>query len=197
VDLSPGMLEQARKKAATLGVRNVMFLERDMQDLGYENRFDTAVCAFGIFFVEDLDTQLSRIASAVKPGGRVMISCFQESYFHPLKDLMGKRLIEHGVKMPPQTWKRIANEEGCRQLFEKAGLSNIVVEQKNVGYHLDSADEWWDIVWNAGYRRMLNQLSPEDQERFKREHLAEVAALGTDKGIWLDVSVLYAVGTKA
>lgn len=198
VDLSPGMLEQARKKAAAIGIRNVEFLERDMQDLGFSaGVFDAAVCAFGIFFVEDMDSQLSHIASAVKPGGRIMISCFQESYFHPLKDLMGKRLIEYGVKMPPQTWKRIANEKGCRQLYEKAGLSNILVEQKNVGYYLDSADEWWDIVWNAGYRRMVSQLSLADQERFKREHLAEVAALVTDEGIWLDVGVLYTIGSKA
>jgi hypothetical protein len=93
-------------------------------------------------------------------------------------------------------WKRIAHEAGCRRLFETAGLTDICVEQKNVGYYLGSADEWWDIVWNAGFRRLVAQLSQEDQERFKREHLEEVAALRTDNGIWLDVGVLYTVGTK-
>ncbi|MEK6698811.1 MAG: class I SAM-dependent methyltransferase [Nitrospirota bacterium] len=197
VDLSPGMLDQARKKAASLGIRNVEFLERDMQALGFsDGTFDVAVCAFGIFFVEDMDLQLSHIVSAVKPGGRIMISNFQENYFHPLKDLMAKRLEAYGVQMPPQTWKRIANETGCRQLFEKAGLTNIRVEQKNVGYYLERADEWWDIVWNAGFRRMVARLSPPDQERFKKEHLEEIGALRTDKGIWLDAGVLYTVGTK-
>jgi ubiquinone/menaquinone biosynthesis C-methylase UbiE len=197
VDFSPGMLVQARKKAAALNVNNIDFLERDMQNLDFPaGFFDVAVCAFGIFFVEDMDTQLSHIASAVKPGGRVLISNFLENYFHPLKDLMAKRLEAYGVKMPPQTWKRIANESGCRQLFEKAGLTDIRVEQKNVGYYLDDADQWWDIVWNAGYRRMVSQLSSNDQARFKQEHLAEIAARGTEKGIWLDVGVLYTIGTK-
>jgi ubiquinone/menaquinone biosynthesis C-methylase UbiE len=196
VDLSPGMLDQARKKAAALGIRNVEFLERDMQDLGYKSRFDVAICAFGIFFVEDMDAQLAHIASAVKPGGRIMISSFEESYFHPLKDLMVKRLEAYGVQMPPQTWKRIASEPGCRRLFEQAGLTSIRVEKKNVGYYLADADEWWNIVWNAGYRRMVARLSARDQEQFKQEHLAEIAALRTDKGIWLDVGVLYTVGTK-
>jgi ubiquinone/menaquinone biosynthesis C-methylase UbiE len=191
VDLSPGMLDQARKKAAALNIRNIEFLERDMQELKFPaGTFDFAVCAFGIFFVMDMETQLAHIASMVKPGGRIMITSFIENYFQPLRDLL------FGVQNPPQAWKSVANETGCRQLFEKAGLTSIRVEQKNVGYYLESADEWWDIVWNAGFRRLVAQLSSPDQERFKREHLKEVGAHRTGKGIWLDVGVLYTVGTK-
>lgn len=197
VDFSAGMLEQARQKAAAQGIRNVEFLERDMTALGFpENSFDAATCAFGIFFITDMETQLTHIASTVKPGGRVMISNFQESYFHPLRDLMAKRLLSYGVEMPQQTWKRIAHEAGCRELFEKAGLTHITVDRKNVGYHLAGADEWWDIIWNAGFRRMVAQLSPDDQVRFRHEHLKEVDALKTEKGIWLDVGVLYTTGMK-
>ena len=197
VDLSPGMLDQARKKAESLSIRNVEFIERDMQDLGFaESPFEIAVCAFGIFFVMDMETQLAHIASMVRPGGRVMICNFLDNYFQPMRDLLFNRITTYGVQDPPQAWKRIASEAGCRQLFETAGLTNINVEQKNVGYYLESADEWWDIVWNAGFRRLLARLSTQDQERFRREHLNEIAALKTDKGIWLDVGVLYTVGTK-
>jgi len=198
VDFSPGMLDQARQKADSLGIRNIEFLERDMQNLGFPSgSFDIAVCAFGIFFVMDMETQLSHIASTVKPGGTVAISCFQENYFHPLKDLMAKRLLSYGVEMPVQTWKRISNETGCRELFEKAGLANIAVHRKNVGYYLESAGQWWDVVWNAGFRRMVSQLSPDNQTRFKQEHLQEVEAQRTSDGIRLDVGVLYTSGTTA
>jgi hypothetical protein len=44
---------------------------------------------------------------------------------------------------------------------------------------------------------MVGQLQPKDQERFKREHLLEVAALATKDGIWLDVGVLFSIGTKS
>jgi len=197
VDFSSGMLDQARKKAASMNLRNIDFVERDMQDLGFAERlFDVAVCAFGIFFVMDMETQLAHIASMVKPGGRVMITNFKESYFHPLKDLLVNRLSAYGVQNPPQAWKRIAHEAGCLQLFETAGLADIRIEQRNVGYYLGSQDEWWEIVWNAGFRRLVAQLTQTDQERFRREHLEEVGALRTDKGIWLDVGVLYTIGTK-
>jgi ubiquinone/menaquinone biosynthesis C-methylase UbiE len=197
VDFSPGMLDRARKKAASLNVRNVEFLERDMQDLGFpDGSFDAAVCSFGIFFVKDMDAQLSHIVNAVRPGGEVAISGFQESYFHPLKDLMVKGLERYGVEQPPQNWKRIATEAGCKELFSGAGLTDVRVEQRNVGYFLENAEEWWDVVWNAGFRRLVTPLSPRDQERFKKEHLQEVAALRTKDGIWLDVGVVFAIGAK-
>ncbi len=195
-DFSPGMLEQARRKAAASGIANIEFVERDMTDLGFTpGSFDAATCAFGIFFVLDMEAQLAHLASMVKPGGRIMITNFQESYFDPMKERFLKRLAACGVQDPPQAWKRIANEEGCRELFRKAGLGNVIVEKKNVGYFLDNPEQWWDIVWNAGYRRLVAQLKPDDQARFKQEHLTEVAALGTEKGIWLDVPVLYTSGT--
>jgi hypothetical protein len=40
-----------------------------------------------------------------------------------------------------------------------------------------------------------NQLSAE-QERFKHEHLQEVEKLRTKDGVWLDIGVLYTIGTK-
>lgn len=140
-----GYLKHTQQKATSLDIRNVEFIEQDMQNLEFsKGLFDIAVCAFGIFFVEDMDSQLSHIVSTVRPGGRIMISNFQENYFDPLKDMLFKRLGAYGVEMPPQIWKRIASDTGCRQLFEQAGLTNITVSRKNVGYYLDNTKQWWD-----------------------------------------------------
>jgi ubiquinone/menaquinone biosynthesis C-methylase UbiE len=195
VDMSPGMLEKARQKAAADGAANVRFIQMDMQDLAFPSgAFDAAVCAFGIFFVDEMESQLARIAATVKPGGLVAISGFCESYFLPQRELMVQRLQTYGAQMPLQNWKRIAHEAGCRELFARAGLDDVRVEQRNVGYYLDGADEWWDVIWNAGYRRLVNQLPPPDLERFKKEHLQEIDALRTSEGLWLDVGVLFTIG---
>ena len=52
------------------------------------------------------------------------------------------------------------------------------------------------MIWSAGFRRLVSLLPEGDRERFKREHLKEIEALTTKDGIWLDVGVLYTVGTK-
>jgi ubiquinone/menaquinone biosynthesis C-methylase UbiE len=55
VDFSAGMLDQAKMKAAAQGINNCAFLEGDMTELGFpSDSFDVALCAFGIFFVDDL-----------------------------------------------------------------------------------------------------------------------------------------------
>jgi ubiquinone/menaquinone biosynthesis C-methylase UbiE len=196
VDFSRAMLEQARRKAAESGIRNIDFIERDMQSLGFKEQFDVAVCAFGIFFVMDMETQLAHIASAVKPGGRIAITNFLENYFSPCKELFFERLASFGVQNPPQAWRRIAHADGCKQLFASAGLTNVRVETKDVGYYLKSAEDWWSIVWNAGFRRFVAQLSEPDQVRFKKEHLQEIERLRTRDGIRLDIGVLYTIGSK-
>ncbi len=197
VDFSPAMLARAGDKAAAAGLANIDFIETDMRALPWQRRFDASVCAFGIFFVEEMEAQLARIARSVKPGGVVMISNFAEDYMEPLRSLMMKRLRGFGVEPPPQTWLRIAHAKGCRELFAAAGLRDIEVEQQDTGYFLASPEEWWDVVWNAGFRRMVARLPRAEQARFKEEHLVEVEALRTAQGIRLDVPVLFTRGIVA
>ena len=197
VDFSAGMLAQARKKAAARGVANVDFAEMDMLDLRFAGQpFDAALCSFGIFFVEDMETALSQIASKVRPGGRVAFSSFQLDYFRPLRPLLLDQLAARGIVLPPQPWERIATEAGCRALCAAAGLRDVRIEARNVGYFLADETEWWRVVWNAGFRRLVGQLPPADLERFREEHLREIAALKTKAGLWLDVGVIFSLGEK-
>ena len=196
VDFSAGMLAQARRKAAARGAQNVEFAEMDMQDLRFsDGRFDAALCAFGIFFVEDMESALVHVASKVKPGGTVAICNFQKDYFFPMRKLLMDRLAARSIPLPPQTWERIATADGCRTLFEAAGLHGIRSEARNMGYLLADENEWWNVVWNAGFRRMLSQIPAADLPRFREEHLREVAALKTRDGLRLDIGVLFTAGT--
>lgn len=197
VDFSPGMLEQARGKVATAGPRcNVELVQGDMQALPWRKRFDVATCAFGIFFVADMPATLAHIAGAVKPGGKVAISCFAVDYMEPLRSKLVERLEkEYGVQPTPPLWKQIGTDEGCRKLFTDAGLTDIQVEKRQMGYNLPDAEAWWQVIWNAGFRRMLSGLAPEALARLRAQHLHEIETLRTDQGIWMDVTVLFACGT--
>jgi ubiquinone/menaquinone biosynthesis C-methylase UbiE len=118
IDFSSGMLAQARAKAEAEGIRNAEFLEMDMREIRLPgDRFDAAVCAFGVFFAEDMAAQLRHMAARVRPGGRIVISCFYEDSFQPLVEILSKRLERYGVERPPLRWKLIATEAKCRALF--------------------------------------------------------------------------------
>jgi hypothetical protein len=75
-------------------------------------------------------------------------------------------------------------------------LESIEVIAEQLGYYLKNAEEWWDVVWKSGFRGPVSQLTPEQLEQFKKQHLAEVEQLQTSKGIWLDIASIFAVGRK-
>jgi ubiquinone/menaquinone biosynthesis C-methylase UbiE len=197
IDFSEGMLAQARMKAAARAVGNVDFLEMDMQALSFpDGHFDAVTCAFGIFFVENMESQLRHMSDKVKAGGKVILSTFYDGSFTPLAEVFYDCLQRYGIERPVPTWKRISTEDKCASLLGSAGLSEIQVETRDIGYYLGNTEEWWNVIWNGGFRRYLSGLSTDDLAEFRKEHLAEVGKTATENGIWLDVKVLNAVGTR-
>jgi len=197
IDFSKGMLSRAMKKRSESGLDNVKFIEMDMQSLDFpDNHFDAAVSAFSIFFVEDMKKQLTHIAKKVKHDGKIIITTFYDNAFSPLVDLFLDRLNKYGIEPPTLAWKRVATQEKCTSLFNDAGLHNAKSEQIECGYHLNGTSDWWHIIWNGGFRGLVNQLAPDELARFKEEHCAEVQRLASDKGIWLEMSIIYTIGTN-
>lgn len=191
VDFSDGMLQQARINLHQLD--NIDLHQADMTAMPFSNhQFDAANCSFGIFFVEDMINLVRHIASKVKTGGHIVTCSFQPESFRPAVDLFLSRIELYGVQPPPISWKRICTDEQYRELYDLAGLKNITIHKYDVGYDLKSADQWWDIVWNAGFRGLVAQLTDTQLQQFKREHLAEVNECGTSNGIPLRVGVIFA-----
>jgi len=63
-------------------------------------------------------------------------------------------------------------------------------------YSLLTAFSWWDVVWNAGWRSLLNQMDEEEQKEFEKMHREEIADVLGDDDVWFNTEVLIAVGVK-
>ena len=195
IDLSPGMLSQAKKHAEAEKRLNIDFKMGDMTALPFEDQhFDHAVCAFGLFFVEDMCGLLSHLKDKVKSGGSVTISGFCGESFMPGAALLFERLQSYGIEVPKTiAWKRMAEPHQLHSLFAEAGLKDVDITRRSLGYYTD-VNGWWEVVWNAGFRRLVAQLGDRLDE-FKRDHLAEMQALEDDNGLWLEVEVNFTRGT--
>lgn len=75
IDLSPDMLERARKRVAEQGMGNVeAILEMDASHLTFqEASFDAVVAMFVMPVVPDPERVMSELARVAKPGGRVVV----------------------------------------------------------------------------------------------------------------------------
>ena len=193
IDLSSGMLSQARIRAD--GMENVRFIEMDLQYVDFpDGHFDAMSCAFGIFFLEDMEGSLRHVSKKVKPGGKIAMCGFREGSFAPNAELLYRRLESHGIKRPELSWMRLPSEEKWHALFRGAGLDRIRIESRDCGYFLDAGEDWWELVWNAGFRGHIGQLPEKELEGFRRAHIDEIQALAGPEGIRLEIEVIYAMG---
>ena len=197
IDLSSGMLQQAKNKAAEKNLGNIEFKQMDLEHLEFpQASFDVATSSFGLFFLEDMTNALSNIASTVKPGGKVAITTFAGEAFSPMADIFLKRFESTGREVPPLSWKRLATKELITEQFNAVNITNVTIHHEPLGYHMTEPQMWWDVVWNAGWRSLLNQLTEDEQKLFKEEHLMEITKVLGDDGEWFNTEVLIAIGEK-
>jgi ubiquinone/menaquinone biosynthesis C-methylase UbiE len=200
VDIAEDMLAQARRNAEVHGVANVSFHLSDGEALSFPgNSFDVVLSSSGLFFFPDMSAALREWLRVLKPGGIIAFGGFGASAFQPLSDRFAARIRPFGVPLPaekPFSWQRLEDLTRCETLLHEVGCDVVDVREEQLGYYLDGVDDWWDIVWNSGFRGPVAQLSPDNLPRFKEEHLREVGAMRTPRGIWLDSAAVFAVGRK-
>jgi len=196
VDLSAGMLAQATKKAHLAGLTNTRFLECSFDEMVFGEQFDVVSCSFGLFFVEEMAQTLRHFADQATPQGKVIISTFEAGSFAPFNDSFLRHYAKLGFEVRPAPWLRIASHETLATVFEEAGLSVPIMKTHDFGFELSSKETWWDIVWKAGYRGMLEALNDEQLAKFKRDHLAEVEGFIKNGDSRLVVNVIVGVANK-
>ena len=129
IDLSPKMLEQARKKAASQGA-SVELLEADVQSLPFPDAsFDTAVATFLFCSVPDPVLGLEELRRVLVPGGQLL-------------------LLEHMLSHKPflETPMHLFNPMAVR--MTGANIDRETVENvRRAGFEGVKAEELWlDIV---------------------------------------------------
>jgi len=197
-DLSEGMLNRAREKAAAERLKNIMFHCADVHETNYPPHcFDGLTCSFGVFFWTDMVTTLQQLIRTVKPGGFIAMTSFADGSFKPQSDLCLDRFKQYGVKLPETySWQRLDHPEKHAELLKTVGLQTIDSHIEPMGYYLKDALQWWDLVYYTGFRGFLNQLSAQQAEQYKAEHLAEIAKTADRKGIYLNVDVIFTTARK-
>ena len=75
VDLAPGMIEEARKKAAAAGVP-ATFVLGDAEQLEVEDgAFDLVICNSAYHWFPDRARALAEFARVLRPGGQALVNC--------------------------------------------------------------------------------------------------------------------------
>lgn len=196
IDLSSKMLDKAFENLTKLGLSNIDLHEMDADKLDFKsNYFDCASCGFGIFFMPDMQASLKEWLRVLKPGARLLFTTFGSSSFGELIKSFVSLLPEFDVVFDTEQ-ERLTEMDSCEKFLSDAGYIDIQIHSEQMGYYLVSENDWWEIIMNSGLRSFVAQLDAMQFAKFRAQHLAEVAKLKTDKGIWLDINVIFSMGKK-
>ena len=196
IDLSRKMLDKAFENFTKLGLNNIDLHEMDADNLEFKsNYFDCASCGFGIFFMPDMIASLKEWRRVLKPNASLLFTTFGASSFGELIASFVSLLPEFGVEIN-LSQERLTEMATCEKYLIDAGYTDIQIHSEQLGYHLTSENDWWEIVMNSGLRGFVTQLDAKQFSQFRAKHLAEVVKLKTEKGIWLDINVIYSIGKK-
>ena len=129
VDLSPAMLEIARRRARTLR-REVDLRVGDAERLEFaDGSFDTVVCALGLCAIPDAVAAIREMRRVLVPGGRLLLLDHVRSTWPPvvaLQWLLERVTIrtagEHFTRRP----RRMAEAEGFEVVESRRSKAGIV-----------------------------------------------------------------------
>lgn len=122
LDLTPAMLEQARKTQAEQGLTNVTWHHGDVNALPFPDlHFSIVSSRFAFHHLLDPLAALEEMKRVCKPGGRVVVADMA-----PAADKADALNAEERLRDPSHV--RAMPEEELRELFTKAGLPGPRIE---------------------------------------------------------------------
>lgn len=129
IDISDGMLAEARRKAAAAGLRNVEFIQADAEQIDLAARsFDLILCASALVMMRDIPAALRRWVSWLKPAGYIAFDVPAKPF--GLSQTIAAAAAAHGVILP---YDVVADTPAkCRALLEVAGFETLALQTEVV-----------------------------------------------------------------
>ncbi len=197
IDLSPEMVVLAGRKAADAGLRQLEVREGDAEHLDFEdNSFDRVLCSLGLFFMPDMVGALREWHRVLKPGGSVGFASFGQGLYRPLYTVWENRLRVHGIAPAPTPIRRLETIDICLKLLLEAGFDRVESKIEQLGYLIQDPKMRWNDIVTGLEGEPLRKLDEPTRKQIEQEHLAELAEIIIDQGVFVEVPAIFSFGFK-
>jgi len=198
IDTAELLLARLEAKISQFGIANIDVHTMDAARLDFRrDYFQHTACSLGLFWISDPRVAVREWVRVTRPGGSVNVAVFAPQVFQPQLGLLQQRIAQHSDGRETfVVWDQVGQHKVLLALLRDAGLVEVTVEEEQLGYHLRDAQEWWEVVSHSALRLLVELVPVAQREHLRLEHLAEVAALASADGLWLNVPVLFARGRK-
>jgi SAM-dependent methyltransferase len=147
-DLSPGMLDAARRRGAELGLANVDYRTIDAEriELG-DDSVDAVLCRFGYMLMPDPAAALAETRRVLRSGGRLALAVWGSAEQNPFFAIVGFSLVRRGHVPPPEPPPApgpfsLAEAERLERLLRDAGFVEVRTEEVHGRFVVPDVDEY-------------------------------------------------------
>ncbi len=194
-DLSPTLVETARRQAAERGV-DVTFEVGDAEALPYPDAaFDIVTSSVGAIFAPDHRAVASELARVCRPGGRLALSAWTSG---GSVDEFFKIIGSYAPPPPPGAGVAASwGEPGYAESLLGDDFE-LTITQRDTPWEVESAQQMWTEMSEAfgPIKTLLGVLPPERAESFKEELLTFFEGEMTESGISMNRPYLLIAGTR-
>ena len=198
VDLSEGMIKEARLRAENKKIENVRFKQMDAESLDLpDNAFDTVICSLGLMYFPHPKKALQEMYRVLKPGGCATAlvwgersSCGWAGVF-PITD----RRVQSDV-CPLFFQQGTGNM--LSKTFEEVNFKNISSHRFSYDLHYRDKEQACTAAFLGGAVALAYQKFDEDtREEANREYLDSIQKYRNGKSYDVPGEFVIAKGIKA
>lgn len=196
IDISPGMLRQARKAVTESGLTNLQMVEGDALHLPqYEpETFDVIMCAAGLLYMP-VGEALLEWHRLLKKGGLIAFSTMKAG--SPLAGRIFRDCAAtFGIKLRDPS-EPLGSISACRLALEEAGFEGTDIVSETIEFSAQDLTLAWESNFRSAGHKEIWDLSPQDQGKLKDLYLASLAREELENpGSLRRAEVLYALGRR-
>ena len=172
VDLSARMLKRAEERSRDEGIANIAFLQADAQVHRFdESAFDIVISRFGAMFFGDPVAAFRNIATAMRPGGRLVLLSWQEltknEWVASFRDaLAAGRTLPTPPSGAPGPFG-LADAGGVQHILGEAGLDDValVALDEPIRFGSNAGDAWPFVVGMGMVKGLTEGLDADTKTR--------------------------------
>jgi ubiquinone/menaquinone biosynthesis C-methylase UbiE len=205
VDLSAGMLSQARAAVAEAGFGNIEIIQADAQTLqshgygygyGLADNFDLICCCNALPYMPDVPAALQRWCALLRPDGRLAFNCWAENSYATGR-LLREVAARHGIHVTV-VGHDTGTAERCHAVLAAAGFARteVVVEPTARFFSAAQIDGFPDMAVN----NPLYDIAPADAARIaalQSEYADEASSPEVSRGISTEAGAYFVVAHKS
>jgi ubiquinone/menaquinone biosynthesis C-methylase UbiE len=205
IDLSPAMIEVARRRAELLGAQVIEWRVQDAERLDVDPAsFDATVARNSLMFLPHPERAIGLIFDALRPGGRFALAVVGPEKTQP-QWTMTIEAIAGCLKIAPPRGEvgqpgvySLSDRDLLGALLRGPGFTDVVIEQSVLVYDFTAPQEV--VAWHAINPTIMSMFAGQPEARVQAAWQAVVDAAASradsDGHVRISSQILYASGTR-